>query len=44
MLDLNTLLFAETLQVGVIGVYGMAGVGKTSLLKIIYNIYKVSDL
>ena len=41
--QLETLIDAEAPQFPIIVVFGMAGVGKTTLLKSVYNFYKVSD-
>jgi len=42
--QLKTWISAEPSEVRLIGVYGMPGVGKTSLLQRVYNFYKVSNV
>lgn len=43
-IKLKKWISVEPLQVKSIGVYGMPGVGKTSLLQSVYNFYKVCDV
>ena len=41
--QMETLIDVEAPQFPIIVIFGMAGVGKTTFLKSMYNFYKVSD-